>query len=304
MTDKSRDNWFYRLLDLPVGVVAGALYPLKAIAILAQNSKLWGYIAFPILLNLIIGVGLYIGLLRPGLGEIQGITVALDARITAWIANLPQWLGWLSWFGELLGGLLQGILVVGLFLATGLLLVQFGAILGSPWYGQLSEELEKLKTGKVTTYEQGLLVIFKDIWRALAFEVKKLILALGLGILLFLANWVPGLGTLVAGLGGVAIAALIVCLDFLDAPLERRRLRFRDKLKIVVGGLPATATFSLVSLFLVSIPFVNLLAVPVCVAAGTLLFCDRIYPRRFADQEADTLSGEELERKAKEGSRQ
>ena len=78
-------------------------------------------------------------------------------------------------------------------------------------------------------------------------------------------------------------------------PLERRRLRFRDKLKIALGGLPATATFSLVSLFLVSIPFVNLLAVPICVAAGTLLFCDRIYPRRFADQEADTPSGEELE---------
>ena len=181
MRDKSRDNWFSRLLDLPVGVVAGALYPLRAIAILARNSKLWGYIAFPIFLNVIIGVGLYIGLLRPGLGEIQGITVALDARITAWVANLPQWLAWLSWFGDLLGGLLQGILVVVLFLATGLLLVQFGAILGSPWYGQLSEELEKLKTGKVTTYEQGFWVIFKDIWRALAFEVKKIILGCGVG---------------------------------------------------------------------------------------------------------------------------
>ena len=205
--------WICRL-----GLLRGALYPLRAIAILARNSKLWGYIAFPIFLNVIIGVGLYIGLLRPGLGEIQGITVALDARITAWVANLPQWLAWLSWFGDLLGGLLQGILVVVLFLATGLLLVQFGAILGSPWYGQLSEELEKLKTGKVTTYEQGFWVIFKDIWRALAFEVKKIILAVGLGIVLFLAHWIPGLGTLVAGIGGLAIAALIVCLDFLDAP--------------------------------------------------------------------------------------
>jgi CysZ protein len=106
-------------------------------------------------------------------------------------------------------------------------------------------------------------------------------------MLLFLVNGVPGLGTLVAGIGGVAIAALIVCLDFLDAPLERRRLRFREKLKIVFGGLPATGTFSVVSLVLVSLPFVNLLAVPICVTAGTLLFCDRIYPRRFAAQEGD-----------------
>ncbi|KPQ39892.1 MAG: sulfate transporter CysZ [Phormidium sp. OSCR] len=290
MTEKSRDNWFYRLLDLPVGFVAGALYPLKAIAIISRNRQLWGYILFPILLNLVVGVGLYIGLLRPGLTRVEDLAVALDTQISTWIANLPAWLGWLDVTGEVLGWFLQAFLVVGLLIATGLLLVQFGAILGSPWYGQLSEELEKLKTGKVTTYEQGLLVIFKDIWRALAFEVKKLLLALGLGMLLFLVNGVPGLGTLVAGIGGVAIAALIVCLDFLDAPLERRRLRFRDKLKIVFGGLPATGTFSVVSLVLVSLPFVNLLAVPICVTAGTLLFCDRIYPRRFAAKEEDRPS--------------
>ncbi|MFP4320313.1 MAG: EI24 domain-containing protein [Phormidium sp.] len=290
MTEKSRDNWFYRLLDLPVGFVAGALYPLKAIAIIAQNRKLWGYILFPILLNLVVGVGLYIGLLQPGLTRVEDLATALDTQISTWIANLPTWLGWLDVTGEVLGWFLQAFLVIGLLIATGLLLVQFGAILGSPWYGQLSEELEKLKTGKVTTYEQGLLVIFKDIWRALAFEVKKLLLALGLGMLLFLVNGVPGLGTLVAGIGGVAIAALIVCLDFLDAPLERRRLRFREKLKIVFGGLPATGTFSVVSLVLVSLPFVNLLAVPICVTAGTLLFCDRIYPRRFAAKEEDRPS--------------
>ncbi|MFP4219986.1 MAG: EI24 domain-containing protein [Phormidium sp.] len=290
MTEKSRDNWFYRLLDLPVGFVAGALYPLKAIAIISRNRQLWGYILFPILLNLVVGVGLYIGLLRPGLTRVEDLATALDTQISTWIANLPTWLGWLDVTGEVLGWFLQAFLVIGLLIATGLLLVQFGAILGSPWYGQLSEELEKLKTGKVTTYEQGLLVIFKDIWRALAFEVKKLLLALGLGMLLFLVNGVPGLGTLVAGIGGVAIAALIVCLDFLDAPLERRRLRFREKLKIVFGGLPATGTFSVVSLVLVSLPFVNLLAVPICVTAGTLLFCDRIYPRRFAAKEEDRPS--------------
>ncbi len=287
MTNHSHDNWFDRLLEMPVGFFAGAFYPLRAIAIIAQNSKLWGYIVFPILLNLMVGGGLYIGLLRPGLARIQAVADAWDAQITAGIANLPQWLGWLAATGDFLGVLLQAVLVVGLLIVTGLLLVQFGAILGSPWYGKLSEELEKLKTGKVPTYEEGLGGIFKDIWRAIAFEVKKIILALGLGIFLVLANGIPGLGTLLASIGGVAIAALIVCLDFLDAPLERRRLRFRDKLKIALGGLPATGTFSVVSLFLVSIPFVNLLAVPICVTAGTLLFCDRIYPRRFAQQEAD-----------------
>ena len=49
-------------------------------------------------------------------------------------------------------------------------------------------------------------------------------------------------------------------------------------------ALPATASFGLVSLFLVSIPLLNLLTVPLCVASGTLFFCDRIWPKYFQSQ--------------------
>ena len=44
-------------------------------------------------------------------------------------------------------------------------------------------------------------------------------------------------------------------------------------------GLPASAGFGLVALTLVSVPFVNLLSVPVCVVAGTLLYVDRVRAR-------------------------
>ncbi|MGC9504606.1 EI24 domain-containing protein [Baaleninema sp.] len=282
MTDEGGENWLTRILDVPVGVVAGATYPLRAIALLLTTPKLLGYIVFPILTNIVVGIALYVGLLLPGLQEVQNLTGAIDTRIAAWVANLPNWLSWLGFSGEILGGLLQILLVLGLLILTGFLLVQFGVILGSPWYGQLSEQLEKLKTGKLPTYEGGFLTVVRDIWRALAFEVKKLVLAAGLGVLLLLLNFLPGIGTAIASIGGIGITATLVCLDFLDSPLERRRLRFREKLKIVLGFFPATGTFSLVCLFLVSFPLVNLLAVPVCVTAGTLFFCDRIYPKKFA----------------------
>jgi CysZ protein len=81
-----------------------------------------------------------------------------------------------------------------------------------------------------------------------------------------------------AMIGGVALASMIACMDFLDAAVERRRPRFRQKLAIVFRTLPGSASFGLVCLGLVSIPFVNLLSIPVCVAAGTLFFCDRVLP--------------------------
>jgi CysZ protein len=95
---------------------------------------------------------------------------------------------------------------------------------------------------------------------------------------------VPIVGAIVAGTGGLITSTLITCLDFLDAPLERRRLRFRDKLGTVLSHLPATAGFGLVCLFAVSIPIVNLVSVPVCVTAGTLFFCDRVFDPSTASQ--------------------
>ena len=130
--------------------------------------------------------------------------------------------------------------------------------------------------GQLHTVEVG---IVRDISRVLLFELKKLVLVVGVGFPLLLLNLAPGIGTLAATVGGVMLAATIVCLDFLDAPLERRRLRFREKLGIVFGSLPASASFSMVCLGLVSIPLLNLLTIPLCVASGTLFFCDRIYPK-------------------------
>jgi CysZ protein len=162
-------------------------------------------------------------------------------------------------------------------LVLGLVLLQFGVILGSPFYGQLSEKLEAIRAGQPPPTEPfSPFSVVRDIWRAILFEVKKLLLLVGVGGLLFLGNFVPGVGTVVAGAGGIALGITLLCLDMLDAPLERRRLKFRQKLGIIARSLPASASFGLLCLTLVSIPLMNLLAIPLCVTAGTLFFCDRI----------------------------
>jgi CysZ protein len=190
--------------------------------------------------------------------------------------SLPNWLADLPEFGLLLVlGLIRLLLVVGLLLLTGLILLQFGVLLGSPWYGQLSEELEKLKTGQLRTIP---IPLWQEISRAILYELKKLALGIGIGLPLLICNFFPGPGTLIATLGGLTLTGTIVCLDFLDSAMERRRLRFRQKLGMIRRTLPASAGFGLVCLGLVSVPLINLLAIPVCVAAGTLFDCDRILP--------------------------
>jgi len=258
------------------GLLAGATYPLRSLAVFRRTPRLWGYVAIPILVNFVVGFLLYGGLVFFGWESVEGLITNLSNWLDALIAQLPAWLGLLKYLIIGIGFLLHFLLVVGLLLIIGFVLVQFGVLLGAPWYGQLSEQLEEIRTGQLHTLEVG---IVRDISRALLFELKKLVLVVGVGLPLLLLNLAPGIGTLAATVGGVTLAATIVCLDFLDAPLERRRLRFREKLGIVFQSLPASASFSLICLGLVSVPLLNLLTIPLCVASGTLFFCDRIYPK-------------------------
>lgn len=256
------------------GFFSGISYPFRAFGIFWRNPRLFFYIIVPILLNFSLGISLYLILLFLGWQGKEALTDKLTESLTALVTNLPSWLGFLDNLLLGIGELLGLLLAVLLFVLTGFVLVQFGAILGAPWYGKLSEQLEHLRLGKVSLIEVGFL---RDIWRAILFEVKKLLLAIVVGLPLLLLNFFPGIGTLISTVGGIVLAATIVCLDFLDAPLERRRLDFREKLSAIFRSLPASAGFALICLVLISIPLLNLLTIPLCVAAGTLFFCDRIF---------------------------
>jgi len=258
------------------GLIAGATYPFRALGVLARSPRLWSYLAIPIAVNLVLAALLYgaaLSFLRPRVAQLRA---AIARGVEQAVSDLPAWLGFLADVATGFGVLLQWLVATAAFVLIGYVLVQFGNVLGSPWYGKLSEQLELKRTGSVEAIEVG---IWRDIWRALLFELKKLVLAAIAGLLLLAMSFVPGVGAAVASAGGLSVTATLVCLDFFDAPLERRRLRFRQKLGIVGRSLPASASFGLACVALISVPLLNLLTIPLCVAAGTLFACDRVLPR-------------------------
>jgi len=250
------------------GVLIGFTYPLRALRLFQKHKSLRPYVLIPLVINILLGIVLYSSGVWWGLQLVDRGTL----RLIDWLEP-----AWLDTAVQVLEPVIQGVLILLLFVILGFVLLQFGGILGAPFYGQLSEKIEILRAGKVDTPESmGWGTIFIDIWRALMFEVKKLLLLAFIGLPLLLANFIPGFGTLAATIGGITLASLLVSLDMFDAPLERRRLKFRQKLGIVFRALPASGSFALTCFFLVSIPLMNLLAIPLCVSAGTLFFCDRI----------------------------
>ena len=252
---------------------SGATYPFRLLEVFRTHPRLLLHIIVPILINVILGVVLYIGLLFFGWQISQAVMVNLITRLDAVLVGLPSWLGTLNYVVLGLVFLVRFLLGVILLILTGFILVQFGVILGAPWYGKLSENLEELRTGTVDIIEVRLIT---DIRRAILFELKKLALIILMVLPLFLLNFIPVVGTLLSTVGGITVTATITCLDFFDAILERRRLQFRQKLGIVWKSLPESAGFALVCLLLMSVPLVNLLTIPFCVGGGTLFVCDHV----------------------------
>ncbi len=255
------------------GTIAGATYPLRAIITFWQNPHLWGYIVIPISVNLVVAIALYTGLFWFSSEIITDIEVSISNGLNQLISDLPSWLGILQDLVSGLIWLLRFLLIIVLLIATGFILTQFGVLLGAPWYGKLSEQLEKIRTGKVEIVEVSPIT---DISRAILYELKKLVLIAVVGIPLLILSFFPGLGTIVSTIGYFSLTTTIVGLDFLDSSLERRRFKFRQKLAILCSSLPASGSFALVCVALISIPLINLVTIPLCVASGTLFFCDRI----------------------------
>lgn len=240
---------------------SGLLYPFKALGLILADRSLWKYVGLPILVNLIIGATLYASLLFAGFNWIDSL-----------VTSLPAWAAFLSI-------VLRILLVILLFLGTGFVLVRVGVVLGSPWYSHMSYTLEE-RFGSQPPNEQPegwgniIRVALRDIWRALSFELKKLAVFGIPGIILLICNFIPGAGQVISIIGSVLIGVLVSCFDFFDPPLERRLLRFRQKYGFIRQNMPASLGFGLICFLLVSIPLVNLISIPVCIAAGTIFFCD------------------------------
>lgn len=274
-----------------IDLIAGATYPIRALFFILKRPLLSTYIIIPILVNITVGATLYFFTLRPSLNFAKSIIANFSNKFDTWIANLPTWLNFLSFFDNIIGNIALTILVIFLSIIIGFILVQFGVILGAPWYGALSEKLEKARLGELPpalpfTLEN----MVAEITRSLGFELRKIQLLISFGLPTLLLNFIPVLGSILSVISWSSIMSTIVGLDFINAPLDRRRLSFKEKLSIFSQNLPASGTFGLVCLGLVSIPLLNLLVIPLCVAGGTLFFCDRIWPTNFADEEREKIN--------------
>jgi len=284
--------------QLAVGFWRGLAYPFRgAKLVYLQHPGLVRYWIFPILITLVV-----IGLVFTGVWHYHGALVDL-----VWAEPVGE--GFWNSVVRFFHGFVE-VLVALLGFVIGLVAVTFlSAIFAAPFNDALSEEVERLRTGR-----QGppfsLTAVARDSVRTVVIEVAKLGIWAAVMLPLFIASFVvPVVGQIIYSVFGFFFTAAYFSIDYVDWPAARRNRGVAYRFSLFRAHfLPMLGFGTGVWLFLF-VPLLNLLFMPAAVAGGTLLFLDLEGQDtdQNTDQDTDTKTGPKADQEgsstaSKEGS--
>jgi len=246
-----------------VGYWRGLTYPFKgAKLVYLEHPSLVRYWMFPILITLIV-----IGFVFAGVWHYHGAVVEMFWSEPAGEGFWDSVLRFLHGFVEVivaLLGFLVGLVVVSLL----------STIFAAPFNDALSEEVERLSTGREGP-PFSLAAVARDSVRTVLLEIAKLGLWAIVMLPLFVVSLiVPVAGQIIYTVFGFFFTAGYFSIDYLDWPASRRNRGIAYRFSLLREHfLPMLGFGTGVWLFLF-VPLLNLLFMPAAVAGGTLLFLD------------------------------
>ena len=150
----------------------------------------------------------------------------------------------------------------------------FTSLFTAPFNDLLSEEVEKLVTGKPGV-PFSFKAMVKGTVRGLGIELAKmLVYVFVMGTLFVLSLFVPAVGQIVYTVVGFVLSAIFFSVDYIDWPASRRDKGLRYRVGMLRRHFWPMLGFGTGVWLFLFVPFVNLLFVPAAVAGGTLLFLD------------------------------
>ena len=202
--------------SFPIQIFQGFLATFQAFKILNSHKKLWFYFIIPFIINLIL---------------LSAIFYLSYFYIYPFILSIiPAGDAWYLWLLRLIVG---PIVVILLALTCVLLYSISGNIITAPFNDPLSAKVEELLSGKVFDEKLSFTGILKDIIRILKNTIKLLLFLIIFNIAILLFNFVPVIGNAVYSILSFLSVMFFFGFSFFDFPLERRKLDFGQKFKIL-----------------------------------------------------------------------
>lgn len=195
--------------------------------------------------------------------QVEAAIAWVDDAIPAWLT----WLGWILW-------LVFWAAALGLMTLTFVLVV---SIVASPFNGPLAAATERSLTGRGPAgADRGVLVALPLL---LVQESKKVLYAVVWSIPFLILFLVPVVNV-VAPVLWFLWNAWVATLAFTDYVMDNNGLLFREMRQLLGRHKMAAWGFGGAAFLALTIPILNLFAVPAAVCGGTLLWMERLKSAR------------------------
>ncbi len=205
---------------------------------------------------------------------ISGILiVAVLVTVIYFISDLASAVTWFAdgWTADVRDTvrLVAGIGIVGV---CGLVaIVTFTSItlaIGEPFYEKISERVERQLGGAGNAVS---LPFWSEMWRGITESIRLIALSAAVGIPLFVAGFIPGVGQTVVPVIGALFGGWFLAIELVGVPFTRRGLRLADRRRILRQHRPLAVGFGAAVFACFLIPLGAVLVMPAAVAGGTLL---------------------------------
>jgi len=224
--------------------------------VFSRHPSLIKYCLLPLLINLLVFVGVGVGL------------YFYYGDIVSWIWARPD-----SWLMRILWYLLYVFIFLVVILLSYLTFFVLQAILSAPFNDLLSERTEKLAFGhEPPPFSVGFLL--KGLGKTVAHEVAKMGLYVAVMVPLLLLSVLATVLSPVVSVVGFYFTAIFFAYDFMDFSMGRRLWSFSRKWGALKKNRALTFGFGAALAGALLIPVFGLLCLPMAAVGGTLLFCD------------------------------
>jgi len=218
---------------------------------------------------------------RPGLRRYVVVPVLINVFVFVFLVGLssayfdnwmkivggwfPVWLSVFSW--------IIWVFALGLLIAINLFAFTFIAnIIGSPFNSMLSVKVEEELTGFITDSVGSLWGIIP---RTVARELSKLRFFLPKLLGLLIITFIPVLN-IIAPFLWVFFGAWMMCFQYSDYAADNNNISFSELRSRISNRRFHALAFGVPIYFVMSVPFVNLLLMPVGVAGGTRFWVEHL----------------------------
>jgi CysZ protein len=227
-------------------------YLLQGYKMLA-HKKLRKFVTIPLGINILVFTSLV------------AISIHQFNHLVNWIDSLiPHWLRWLDFF-------LWIIFAVAIIFAITYTFTILANLIAAPFNSLLAEKTTELLTHNQIQQDTSLSDILKEIPRTMKHELQKIWYYIPRALLCLLLFLIPAIQA-IAPFTWFLFSSWMMSIEYLDIPLDNRRLGFREVRTALMQRKIPTIKFGMTVMVASAIPILNFLVMPAAVV-GAAIFC-------------------------------